>query len=406
MRPGALARASTIALALLLCYGILTLWVPQRWALALYQAGAFLLAARWMIRFAARPFRLEGSLALAPLLGIVALALAQLASRSTIDPWQTWNAALEWSANAALFFSSLQSCAEPALRRRFLDGLLYFGLGLSVLSTVQMFTAGGAIFWIFPSGYSDLVLGPFVYKNQYAAFIEMVLPLALYRALRAKDRRALRYWGMAAIMVASVVAGASRAGSLLVLLEVVAVPLLAVRQGVISARRAGLALAQFVLLSVAATAIVGWGFLWERFQQAEPYAVRREILQSSVAMILDRPWTGFGLGTWSTAYPQYALYDDGLFANQAHNDWAQWAVEGGVPLFLLMLAFAALVARPASRSLWGVGLIAVLIHCLVDYPMQQRPALAGWFFAMAGALAAVGAGRGKTASDLVREDML
>ncbi len=116
---------------------------------------------------------------------------------------------------------------------------------------------------------------------------------------------------------------------------------------------------------------------------------------SSVAMVRERPWTGFGLGTWSTAYPAYALYDDGLFANQAHNDWAQWAVEGGLPLLAAMLAFGAVMAGPAVGSLWGIGVISVLIHCLVDYPMQQRPALAGWFFALAGALAGLAAGEGR-----------
>jgi len=101
-----------------------------------------------------------------------------------------------------------------------------------------------------------------------------------------------------------------------------------------------------------------------------------------------RPLTGFGLGTWSEVYPGYARFDDGLFANQAHNDWAQWAAEGGVPFLLLMLGVAGGAIRPAFRSLWGLGVFAVFLHCWVDYPMQQRPALAAFFFAMLGILAA------------------
>jgi len=34
--------------------------------------------------------------------------------------------------------------------------------------------------------------------------------------------------------------------------------------------------------------------------------------------------------------------------------------------------------------LWGIGMLAVFVHCLMDYPMQQRPALAAFFFAMMG----------------------
>jgi O-antigen ligase len=107
-------------------------------------------------------------------------------------------------------------------------------------------------------------------------------------------------------------------------------------------------------------------------------------------MVHDRPLTGFGLGAWSSAYPAYARYDDGTFVNQAHNDWAQWSAEGGVPFFLLMLIAVVGLARPAWRSLWGLGLMAVFLHALVDYPFEQRPALAAYFFALAGALAAEG----------------
>jgi len=110
------------------------------------------------------------------------------------------------------------------------------------------------------------------------------------------------------------------------------------------------------------------------------------VVRSSLRLVRDRPLTGFGLGTWSDAYPAYAHFDDGRFVNQAHNDWVQWAVEGGLPLLSIMLSIAWWSVRPALSSLWGIGLLAVFLHCLVDYPMEQRPALAAFFFAMLGLL--------------------
>ena len=53
-----------------------------------------------------------------------------------------------------------------------------------------------------------------------------------------------------------------------------------------------------------------------------------------------------------------------------------------------MLAIAVWAVRPAVRSLWGIGMLAVFAHCLVDYPMQQRPALATFFFVLLGTLPA------------------
>jgi O-antigen ligase len=250
-----------------------------------------------------------------------------------------------------------------------------------------MFTSDGKVFWLFPSGYTDYVLGPFVYRNQYAALIELLLPVALWRALR-EPARAFRFAGIAAVMGSSVVAAASRAGTVLVAAEVAAVLVLAAARGLAPRRAVGIVLAHFVLLALAAGAVVGWDVLERRFRDAGPYHVRHEMLLSCLDMVRERPWTGFGMGAWATAYPAYARFDDGLVANQAHNDWAQWAVEGGVPLAVMMLAFALLLAPASLRSLWGLGVAAVLLHSTVDYPLQQRPALGACFFAMAGALAA------------------
>jgi hypothetical protein len=97
---------------------------------------------------------------------------------------------------------------------------------------------------------------------------------------------------------------------------------------------------------------------------------------------------GFGLGNWARAYPQYAIFDDGTYVNQAHNDWMQWAVEGGVPFLVIVLSLAAMAVPAALHSVWGIGLLSVWMHCLVDYPLQQRPAVGAWFFVLLGVLAA------------------
>ncbi len=75
-------------------------------------------------------------------------------------------------------------------------------------------------------------------------------------------------------------------------------------------------------------------------------------------MVRDRPMTmRFGLGTWPSArIRKYALYDDGSFVNQAHDDWAQWAVEGrSAPVPGDTLAVVAMLALGAARSLWGIN---------------------------------------------------
>jgi O-antigen ligase len=286
-----------------------------------------------------------------------------------------------------LFFLALQLFQRSSARHWFLRFALYFGAGLSVLATVQMFTSGGKIFWLFPSGYKDLVLGPFIYKNQYAAFLEMILPIALWQALRDR-RRAFASYAMAAAMLASVVAAASRAGTVLMCAEVAAALLLAWGRGMVPGRTVLRGLAAFAAIAVLFTSIAGWQTLRQRLWQPDPADRRREILASSLDMLHDRPAMGFGLGNWARAYPRYAVFDNGTYVNQAHNDWLQWAVEGGVPFLAILLCLAAMVVPAALRSVWGIGLLSVWVHCLIDYPLQQRPGIGAWFFVLVGALAA------------------
>src|SRR5207248_11201384 len=137
-------------------------------------------------------------------------------------------------------------------------------------------------------------------------------------------------------------------------------------------------------LAAAAVVVMGYQGLWERLTAGGNEALRVDALRASLRMVQDRPWMGSGLGTWPAMYPRYAGFDSGLVMNQAHNDWAQWAAEGGLPFVLCLAIFAGLLMKPAIRSIYGLGVIAFLLHALVDYPMQQRPALAAWFFVVAG----------------------
>jgi len=217
------------ALSILLFAGILTLWVPYRWAVSLFQTGAFALAIAWAVRFALRPCTVKGSLLLIPLSGALLWGMAQLTFGETVYRWETWTALLKWGTNLILFFLALQVFPETGPRRRFLRVVLYFGAALSVVATVQMHSSEGRVFWLFPTGYKDFVLGPFVYRNQFAGFIELVMPLAVVGALEDR-RRMLACAAIVAVLNASVIASASRAGTFLVSAEIILILILALRR--------------------------------------------------------------------------------------------------------------------------------------------------------------------------------
>ena len=86
-------------------------------------------------------------------------------------------------------------------------------------------------------------------------------------------------------------------------------------------------------------------------------------------------------------YGQERQYRRRPYVAPARNDWAQWAAEGGLPFLALMVWFAAGSVKGAYRTLWGLGVGAVFLHCWVDY-LLDRTAMAMLFFTLCGAIAA------------------
>ncbi len=373
-------RSDVILVALLWC-AILTLWVDGRWAWSLFEVGIFALAAS---RFVFRN-QFPRSAALIPLVLAAAWPWLQLVLRTAVSPAEATTAGWNWLTFFLVCALGFDAGLDWSDARRLLKVLAISGMVIAVVSTIQMVSSPGRIFWVFPSGYTDGVLGPFVNRNQYSAWVELLLPIALYSA-GSRDRYRSLYLFAAAVLYGSVIAGASRAGFILTTAEAVTtLVLLAVRR-----RLPRKIIWQFAALAAAAVVAVGWQGLQARFQDPASEALRLDAVHASIRMVHDRPWSGTGLGSWPQIYPRYASFDAGVLLNQAHNDWAQWAAEGGLPFVLLLLWFAALCWKPAFRSIYGVGVVAFLLHAAVDYPMQQRPGLAAWFFAVAGLVLARG----------------
>jgi O-antigen ligase len=254
---------------------------------------------------------------------------------------------------------------------------------------LQYYTAPDLVFWMIPS--QDYI-GPFIYKNHFAAFVELLFPVAIVRILVDRERALL--WGIvAATLFAAVVVSASRGGVALLTAELVAVLAIGARRRWIPGRRVLLLSLQLPVLFAVLVGIFGFQSIWEHFHEASSADIRKKLLVSTLEMIRQRPARGFGLGTWRTVYPRYARFDNARYANEAHNDWAQWAAEGGLPFALILAGVALWTMRSAWRRPWALGPAAIFVHSLIDYPTRD-PAVMGLMFVMLGAAAAATAQRG------------
>lgn len=295
---------------------------------------------------------------------------------------------LHWGALAAVFFLIQVVAQTKRAERIVLNAFLCFATVMALLCLTQLFTSHGKVFWIFPTGYGD-VYATFPSHNNYAQFIELALPIALWYSLR-QSRWSWLYGFAAGILYASAIASASRAGAALCtaeLLAIIAIGLTKLREpGTAFYRRSTTAMLVLVpLLALLFTFAVGWHGVVQRFEQHNMYRVRRQYVIAAAKMAVHRPLTGYGLGTFTQVYQRYAVKNFPFYANHAHNDWAEFAADGGIPFLLLVLIPFASAIPLAYRHPWGLGLVAVMLHACVDYPFP-RPAVSGWMFLMLGLL--------------------
>jgi len=375
-------------LLLVLMASVAMAWSPRYWPVALLHTGIFALGSAWLI--APKRRSINWSLPTVAIAGLAALigiwGAFQLLAGTSVYRFQTIRAWLYWSANAVVLLLAWQLFRDGPVRRNFLTGLAYSAGVVAVVGIVQYFTSPYRVYWIFPVPQHARAVGPFVYRNQFAALVELVLPVVLYRVLQDRRHRWLPAM-LAAVLLAVVIATASRAGTLLVAGEMLLIFALAWSRDMLSTRTLAWVFAQVIALAVAFTLIVGFQEVWSRFQQTNPYALRGKLTRSTLEMIRGRPLMGYGLGTWQTVYPQFATFDNSLVANEAHNDWAQWTAEGGIFFGLALAAFAAAAGVLAWRTIWGLGVVFVFLHSFIDYPLRE-PVIAAILFVLIGAMLA------------------
>ncbi len=370
---GGEANVKAIGLFALAAYATLTIFVRDPLLSWGYALGIFLLGGYSAARQILVPTTVRVTVAGLVLAAIALWGFAQLATGTTVYGYATWNASLQTAALAATAWIAAGTFRDTGLRLRFLRSFAWFGFGVSLISVMSYFTSPGRVLWFFFSPYPD-VWGPFLSRNDFAGFMELSFPVALWLSISQTPPR-VPIW-VPAWMLAAGLASGSRAGAILLLAE--AVIILTLICGVRPA-------AKFAMLAGALAMVAGAGTLAGRFAERDPWRYRREMAASTVAMIVEHPWRGFGLGTYADVYPAYATFDLGGVVEHAHNQWLEWAAEGGIPLSLLWLVLALRVSVPAVRSVWAIGIVAAFLHALVDYPFA-RFGLTAWNFMLMGAL--------------------
>jgi O-antigen ligase len=394
-------RFIRFGICLLLAFAILAHGAVEVWAESIVEIGAAFLFVLWSIVLYRDPeIEIKWQPLNWPLLGIIVIGAAQLIFHGTISPYLTWAELLRVTAYFLLLFLCTQVFREKAELRMLVWFLVVFGFLAGLFAIIQFFTSNGKLYWIRELAAGGAPYGPYVNRNHFAGFMELVAPLGLsLLVLRGTRREQVPLVGLfVMVSVGSLFLSASRGGITVFLCELV---LLAGMAWV--GRSGNMRLGAVALVLLAACALIAWlgvGEVMQRFAQVRSGEVtssrRVGIVKDSWRIFRDHPWKGTGLGTFVAAFPKYESYYDGKVVDHAHNDYVETISDLGIPgaicglAFLIILigrALSKILARQSSFSLaFHIGAFVaccgLLVHGLVDFNLHI-PANAFLFFVQA-----------------------
>lgn len=337
-------------------------------------------------------------------LGLVGLPVSALPL--SLAPYATAATLLSLIPPLAMFCATL---ALKAYRPSFLAAALLAGaLAGILLGALQVASSdpSQSPWYLYRETNFGSGVGFFANANHMATLLVVSLPFLAALAAAGRSANLQRYSGLLAVivgMVVVVVVGIALNGSLAgfgLALPVAAASVLIVLPPGNRLRRAIAILAALFLVGAVialATSSIGSEKLGEEAQSS--VQSRQEILHTTGRAIGDFLPFGSGLGTFERVYPLYEDLDrvSTTYVIHAHNDYAELALETGLPGMLVLLSFLAwwlaavwrvwrtAEAGPFARAA-SVASAAILVHSTVDFPL--RTAAISAVFGMCAALLA------------------
>lgn len=371
------------------------------WARAILETGAGFLFVVYALRLWVTE---KEPLAFSPLLSPLALffliVLGQWFFRATASSFHTRVELQLVLAYLILLFLAAQVFHTLKDWRGFVWFGMVLGFIVSVFGILQHLTFNGKLYWFRTMHYGGIPFGPYVNRNHFAGFVELIVPLALVPLVLGRVRR--ERWvvvGLFAILpVAALFLSASRGGIVSFCVQILLLGYVLLRS-----RGMGKRLLAAAAVLLAALLIVSWlgvGQILQRFSSLQTLEVseakRVAMARGTWHIFLDHPVAGTGLGTLQIVYPPYETLYDGKIVNHSHDDYLEALAETGVlgglccAWFLVVLlrkSFARLCQKDYSFSdvLRISGMVAcagLLVHSFVDYNLHT-PSNALLFFLMA-----------------------
>jgi O-antigen ligase len=382
-----------IGICVLLFFSVLSFGAVEEWSISILEFGLGLLFLAWTAhQTIAGQLKVTSNPLYAPAVFFGVVVTVQLGFGLTAYHFATWTSAIEYLGYAILLFTATESLSNSSSTKSLIWALTLFGFALALFAVIQDLTSNGKIYWLRTLHDGGEMFGPYVNHDHYAGLMEMLAPMAIVLSLSSLisggQRVVVALAGV--VMAGSIVLSQSRAGTAAFLGEMVL--LLALSLGRRKDLRNAATLGGVCVLVVAFVAWMGTPSLWHHFSELHDW-MRLAIIKDGIEMFWRKPILGWGLGTFTTVYPQFRSFYTDLFVNAAHNDYLQVLVETGLIGFAAVVWFILEVYRTGLRNADGwnrswsralglsalIGCTGLLIHSAFDFNLQI-PANACMFY--------------------------
>ena len=382
-----LLRAGIFAVV---AFAVLSQGAVEPWARGILETAAGFLFIFWAFVFllSKKEKDIAAPAILFPLVAFTLVVIVQLVFRLTASPFTTHTELQLLLSMLILFFLTAQAFRTLGEWRSFAWFVMIFAFLVAGLGILQHLTFNGKLYWFREMHYGGIPFGPYVNRNHFAGFAELVLPMAFVPLLLGKVRRErLAIVALLAIIpLSALLLSASRGGIISLGAE------LAFLMLVLALRKKGgrnlLIAGTVLLLAFLMVSWVGINEVLSRFSSLQTMEVKNEkrtsMRHGAWHIFLDHPVIGTGLGTLQQVYPPYETRYDGKVVNHAHNDYLEALAETGIAgglccaAFVLTLFISGLRFLQAGNDSFAntlrlcgwTGCWGLLVHSLVDFNLH------------------------------------
>lgn len=298
----------------------------------------------------------------------------------SLYPYGTAVESMKIAAFVIVFSIALINFKDDRSVAIFIKIVVVFSFSLAVFAILQKATWNGNIYWFRPLSQGGTPFGPFVNRNHFAGFMNMIIPLGLGLALTSSTReKGILYGFLTVIMAVSLFLSLSRGGIISFFGGIALFSLL--MSGKRDPQRRTWLIGFFVIVVIGYVLYLGADQVIQRFYDTDIKSEQRLLVASySLGAVKDFILTGSGLGTFVNVFPLYSPPLRQIF-DHAHNDYIEFMLEGGVAGLLLLLGFLTIyiycqVTSDASgekrtlRIAATCSVATMLIHSVFDFNLH------------------------------------